>query len=232
MPASFDLEAAPPTVAIDAKNRKAETLPLHPGLAAMLAHWIAPGSPLWDGNWAKRNWAAALLRRDLKAAGIPYRTAAGVADFHVLRHSFITAMGKAGVELSVRQSLARHSDPKLTMRYTHLGMEDLAGFVPALPAPAVSGAGPGAGTVAQPLVSPGSPWQGAVVGGENDAQRQTKGIIGPEGCPGVPSNALAAERVGFEPTLGLPLNQFSRLTHSTALPPLQTGRRPGRGRGR
>jgi hypothetical protein len=44
----------------------------------------AQGLPLWGGNWA-----APILRRDLKAAGVPYRTAEGVADFHALRHSFV-----------------------------------------------------------------------------------------------------------------------------------------------
>ena len=32
---------------------------------------------------------------------------------------------------------------------------------------------------------------------------------------------LRTEREGFEPSLGLTLKQFSRLPHSTTLPPLQ-----------
>ena len=35
------------------------------------------------------------------------------------------------------------------------------------------------------------------------------------------SRSFLAEREGFEPSLPFPVNQFSRLTHSTALPPLQ-----------
>ncbi len=144
-PASFDMAAATPTVTIqaaNAKNRKAEILPIHPGLAAMLAPWIAtkaPGSPLWPGNWAAHCWAGKILQRDLAAAGIPHETADGFLDFHALRHSFISAMARAGVPLTTAQKLARHSDPKLTAnRYTHLGLSDLAGSVPALPGPAAT----------------------------------------------------------------------------------------------
>ncbi len=81
------------------------------------------------------------MRCDLKAAGVAYETAEGVADFHSLRHTYGTIMGKAGVEFSVRQKLMRHSSPLLTNRYTHLGLADLAGSVPALPQQLVSGAG-------------------------------------------------------------------------------------------
>ena len=36
------------------------------------------------------------------------------------------------------------------------------------------------------------------------------------------AGSFLAEREGFEPSLPLRVNQFSRLTHSTALPPLRT----------
>ncbi len=58
-PRSFALDANPPTVAIAAKDEKArrgDVLPIHPGLAAMLAAWIAGrplDAPLWPGNWAR-----------------------------------------------------------------------------------------------------------------------------------------------------------------------------------
>jgi len=58
----------------------------------------------------------AMLRKDLQAAGIPYRDASDrVADFHTLRHTFITRLARSGVVPAVAKSLARHSGPTLTM---------------------------------------------------------------------------------------------------------------------
>ena len=38
---------------------------------------------------------------------------------------------------------------------------------------------------------------------------------------GLPRNKQVAERVGFEPTLRLPVNRISSAAHSTTLPPLR-----------
>ena len=48
-----------------------------------------------------------------------------------------------------------------------------------------------------------------------------RGAANHEKAPPILSEALLAERVGFEPTVQLPILQFSRLTHSTALAPLR-----------
>ena len=64
---------------------------------------------------------ARTLWADLKQAGIPYRDEDGrVADFHALRHTFITNLARGGVHPKIAQALARHSTTTLTMdRYTH-----------------------------------------------------------------------------------------------------------------
>ena len=51
-----------------------------------------------------------------------YKNKAGLfADFHGLRHTFITNLRDAGVDPKVAQKLARHSDIRLTMEiYTHI----------------------------------------------------------------------------------------------------------------
>ena len=84
---------------------------------------------------------ADMLKRDLKAAGIPYRDASGrVADFHALRHTFITRLVRSGVALAVAKSLARHSTITLTMdHYTHTLMEDERSALDRLPALAPDG---------------------------------------------------------------------------------------------
>jgi hypothetical protein len=77
-----------------------------------------------------------LIQSDLKRAGIPYRDASDrVADFHALRHSYITALAMSQAPVKVIQSLARHSTPVLTLGiYAHVGLFDQTAALDALPA--------------------------------------------------------------------------------------------------
>jgi integrase len=118
------------------KNRKEAVQPLPPDVAAALRGYLdgkPMDAPVWPGEWQEQ--AADMLRLDLDAAGIPYRDAAGcVADFHALRHSYITLLSQNGVSPKMAQELARHSDIRLTMNvYTHTALYDLAGAVDGLP---------------------------------------------------------------------------------------------------
>src|SRR5207247_7366435 len=73
-----------------------------------------------------------------EAAGIPYAIDGPdgplSAHFHALRHTYITALGRGGVDLRTAQELAGHSTPILTARYSHRQLYDLAGAVEKLPA--------------------------------------------------------------------------------------------------
>ena len=58
------------------------------------------------------------------------------ADFHSNRHLFITSLERAGIRPKMAQTLARHSDIRLTLgRYTHVGLHDQSAAIEALPAP-------------------------------------------------------------------------------------------------
>jgi integrase len=58
------------------------------------------------------------------------------ADFHSLRHLFITRLGKAGIAPKMAQTLARHCDIRLTMGiYTHVTMQEQTEAIGALPGP-------------------------------------------------------------------------------------------------
>ena len=58
------------------------------------------------------------------------------ADFHSLRHGFITGLAKAGVKPKMAQTLARHSDVRLTLGvYTHVELQDRSAAIESLPAP-------------------------------------------------------------------------------------------------
>jgi integrase len=136
-PESFRLDADPPTVTAEGKwtkNRKTETLPLRQDLAAELREWLRgkpAGKPLFPVKGRKRR---AMLRADLKAAGIEPVVDGKVIDLHALRTTFITHLSLGGVPLAVAQKLARHSDPRLTSNvYTSLSLADLQKAVQALP---------------------------------------------------------------------------------------------------
>jgi integrase/recombinase XerD len=65
------------------------------------------------GAWMDRHAATRRLRRLAGAAGIQ----AARAHPHMLRHTFVTTMLDAGVDLRDVQIAARHADPRTTMRY-------------------------------------------------------------------------------------------------------------------
>jgi integrase len=118
---------------------------------------VADGSgvaaPLFPGTWPDR--AAKMLRRDLEAARekwlseaatdterrerqrsdfLKYDTADGCADFHALRHKFVTDLAMNGVHPKLAKELARHSTITLTMdRYAHVGLLDMNAALESLP---------------------------------------------------------------------------------------------------
>ena len=58
----------------------------------------------------------------------------GDADLHAAgRHTDITELLRNGTSLVVARELARHSDVKMTMRYTHIGLKDQAKAIENLP---------------------------------------------------------------------------------------------------
>ena len=137
-PRSFDLASPQQTVTVEAafsKHRRRDVLPLHPELATMLPTWLdglEPDTLLFPKLGKRRTWF--MVKRDLERVGIKYETAEGIADFHAAgRHSHITELLRNGATLPEAKELARHSDVKMTMRYTHIGMEDQARAIRRLP---------------------------------------------------------------------------------------------------
>jgi hypothetical protein len=63
------------------------------------------------------------------------------ADFHGLRHLFVSSLSRAGIAPKVAQVLVRHSDVRLTLgTYTHVDLQDQLAAIGALPGPPVAGA--------------------------------------------------------------------------------------------
>lgn len=164
-PENFNLDGDMPTARVEAsctKNRKEAMQPLPLDVAKALRDYLATkpaGAIIWPGNWTLRG--AAMIRGDMKEARkawlksfqdarqrkeadqsdiLTYRDAEGrYADFHALRHSYITMVGKAGVSPREHQDLARHSTYALTSRYSHSRFYDLSAAVQSLPIPTFTG---------------------------------------------------------------------------------------------
>ena len=68
---------------------------------------------------------------------LAYRNHAGLyADFHSCRHFFITSLERAGVSPKMAQTLARHSDIRLTLGvYAHVELKDQTAAIKALGGP-------------------------------------------------------------------------------------------------
>lgn len=137
---AFALGGDRPTVTVAAaysKHRREDTLPLRRATAAALADFLngRAGSAQVFALTPSRHHAAKMFKADLAAAGIEYRDDADrVADFHSLRHTFITNLANGGVHPRKAQALARHCTITLTMdRYSHVVHDDLMGALDALP---------------------------------------------------------------------------------------------------
>ena len=119
-----------------AKNGRTDTLPLRADVAYLVERFW-PGAShrlaLARAGRAGRARRPAVffavppataprhLRADLAAAGIAYRDERGeYADFHSLRHTFVTNLFDRGASPKEAQTLARHADARLTLaRYAH-----------------------------------------------------------------------------------------------------------------
>jgi integrase len=121
--------ATKPDLAIDEllfliSGRKAHKM-ISTDLAAARAKWIAEAKTKKEAEERKRS------------DYLGYRDHDGCyADFHSLRHLFITRLSQAGISPKMAQTLARHSDIRLTLGlYTHVELADQTAAIAALPAP-------------------------------------------------------------------------------------------------
>lgn len=134
---SFDLERRTITVqAAYSKRRREDVLPLNASLLVILEPFIVTlNGKIWNGSWANSGSANVMrmLRHDLKIAEIDYVVAGRYADFHALRHTFISSLARSGVHPSKAKELARHSTITLTMDvYSHVETEALRSAVDTL----------------------------------------------------------------------------------------------------
>jgi integrase/recombinase XerD len=136
-PEDFALNGPTPVVRLGGeftKNGKPAEQPLPPTLADELRSWLAGKAPMRP-VFTLPEKTGQMLHADLRRCGIePVDGEGRVVDTHSLRHGYISALARSGVPVKVVQTLARHSDPKLTLGiYSHLSAFDLHGAVGHLP---------------------------------------------------------------------------------------------------
>ena len=140
--------------------------------------------------------------RPVRAVGIAYAVEGPdgpeYADFHSLRHTYLTMLGRNGVDLRTAQELAGHSTPLLTARYSHRRLYDLAGAVDKLPDLVPTATNPAenplrmTGTDSQTGVVPG-----VVTGGAGRHRTASKGTFDPDRTPtGVPPQPPETQGAG------------------------------------
>jgi integrase len=133
------LNGASPSIRVRAatsKNRREQSLPLHPELTAPLQALKGAAAGANDCVFAGGVPAMKVMREDFKAGGIALSNECGQrVDFHALRKTYITRLQLAGVSPREAMELARHSDMRLTMKtYTDTAHLPLAATVAKLPA--------------------------------------------------------------------------------------------------
>jgi len=158
VPGSFDFDADPPTVTVEAaysKHRRKDVQPIRRDLTGLLRPWIK-GKEVAQPAFNMPDKPVKLILADLAAAReariaearsedeqkqrrqttfLAYQDAANrVADFHALRHTYISRLVASGANIKVAQELARHSSPTLTLgRYAHVQLVDQTRALDVLP---------------------------------------------------------------------------------------------------
>lgn len=155
------------------KRRRNDTQFLHPGLVDLIRKWLEKKNPkpdeilfpisketcgvdrntaemiAYDLNAARSFWIAESStpeeeQQRLESDFLKYKDSQGkFADFHGLRHTFITNLSLNGVDPKTAQTLARHSTMELTMNvYSHLNDKKQIEAINLLPSPSLNALAP------------------------------------------------------------------------------------------
>ncbi len=145
------------------KRRRRDVIPLHPSVVELVRAWLVqnpkkPSDKVFDlasSNGYIRS-TSKMMAADLAAARVAWieeekdkevkakrqasdflvyeREENVFADFHANRHTFITNLGRSGVSPKLAQTLARHSDIRLTFDiYTHVDQDEQTTAISTLP---------------------------------------------------------------------------------------------------
>jgi integrase/recombinase XerD len=114
------------------KSRKIRYIPISEKLAGLLHNILKnerniytlfnPDMYFFNKNGIKfdKNYVSKQFKKYLRLADLPEKF-----HFHCLRHTAITNLVRAGVNINYIKQIAGHSDIKTTENYIHIGIEDL-----------------------------------------------------------------------------------------------------------
>lgn len=103
----------------NAKSGKTRHIPLNTEAVQVLTTWrpatATPSDPVFPGDHGDP-------LTDIKGSWLPIVKAATITGFrfHDLRHTFASKLVMAGVDLNTVRELLGHSNPKMTIRYSHI----------------------------------------------------------------------------------------------------------------
>lgn len=122
------------------KNRKGDTVVIHPELHAELSK-LRSDSTLPRSRVVSMFAGLDPFKKDLAAAGIPFVDERGLRfDFHAMRMTFNTRMAIGNIPTRSCMQAMRHSDEKLTTRvYTDASRLNVAAHIASLPSLLVPG---------------------------------------------------------------------------------------------
>jgi site-specific recombinase XerD len=150
-PNNYQLDARPATLTVPAhhsKNKKVATKILPSALVPSLKKYLEPRNPelplFAPSGKVCDSQPIAMLRHDLKSAGIPYSVTdrdnvTRYADFHSLKHKFISDLVAAGVPMATIRELADHASITTTQRYCHSDQDQKTKAVESLNLPSLEG---------------------------------------------------------------------------------------------
>ena len=112
---------------------------MHQELVNIVRDWmrdLGPDDLLFPRIERQKTWY--MVKKDLERIGIPYETHKAIADFHAAGRNFhISGLLRNGATLVQARELARHADVRMTMKYTHIGLQDQADALAGLPLPKI-----------------------------------------------------------------------------------------------
>lgn len=102
------------------KTKVWTTFPLTPRMRELIAEAAAlsKGEFVFSSRGCPTQGTDHILRRACAAAGVAYGRARGLV-MHSARHTFITRLLHAGVDIATIQSFSSHTDKTMVMKYSH-----------------------------------------------------------------------------------------------------------------
>jgi integrase len=158
-PESFELDGDSPSITVEAgysKRRRRDVQQIRPDLADLLRPWLATKPPRERLRLLPDDRAGQILRADMEQARacwineaptpmeraereasdfLRHTDADGrVVDFHGLRVHYVSRVVETGATVKEAMELARHSDPKLTMKtYARVSIHSLTRVLDKMP---------------------------------------------------------------------------------------------------